>query len=209
MGEQGARVSAGAGKSAAFLRARRPEQKQLKYFGTRAEIFLRLAEAEWLDWADAAVARLATVTGADEMAGVLARSLAERPLLCQLLTHASLTLERNVSPHALRRSKAAAVRSTDVVAEAIHRLLPDLDRQSCLELVGATALIAAGLWQAANPPPAVRARYAEQSSPASFGRPAALDMTAELSRFVRVFRAGLGSVPARPHPESGKDMRPG
>jgi AcrR family transcriptional regulator len=170
----------------------------LKYFGTREEIFLQLSETEWLTWADNTVTALAAVTDEDGLAEVLGRSIADRPLFCQLLTHASLTLERNVSLDALRRSKAAAIRSTDLVVDEVHRLLPDIGRDSCFELVAATALMAAGLWHVAHPPPAVSALYAEQSTTNAFSRLAGIDLTAEVSRFVRVFLAGLRSESPRP-----------
>lgn len=168
----------------------------LKYFGTREEIFLRLAGTEWRDWAGEVVAELGA--GPDDLADVLGRAVAERPLFCQLLTHSTLTLERNVSLDALRRSKVAAVEATDAVTDAVHRLLPDLPRQSCFELVAATGLVAAGLWQAAHPPPVVLALYAEQAGTGGFGRFAALDLTAEITRFVRVFLTGLRHEAAPP-----------
>jgi AcrR family transcriptional regulator len=161
----------------------------LKYFGTREEIFLRLAETEWREWADVVVADLAA--GPEHLPDVLGRVIADRPLFCQLLTHATLTLERNVSLDALRRSKLAAVRASEAVTDAVHRLLPDLDRDSCFELVAATGLVAAGLWQVVHPPPVVLALYAEQAGAGGFGRLAAVDLATELSRFVRVFLAGL------------------
>lgn len=174
----------------------------LKYFGTREEIFLRLSETEWLTWADTVVTALSAVPGShagDGVAEVLGRSVAERPLFCQLLMHSSLTLERNVSLDALRRSKVAAMGSTDAVADAVHRLLPDLPREACFELVAATGLVAAGLWQAAHPPPVVVTLYAEQGNAGRFARLTRMDLSAEVTRFARVFLAGLRSEPAAPH----------
>jgi AcrR family transcriptional regulator len=168
----------------------------LKYFGTREEIFLRLSEVEWREWAGAVVAALDAVpggdaAGAERVAAALGESVEGRPLFCQLLMHSSLTLERNVSLQALRSSKLAAVRATDAVTDAVHRVLPDLDRGACFELVAATGLIAAGLWQVAHPPPVVRALYAEQAAHTGFARMAQFDLPAEVTRFVRVFVAGL------------------
>jgi AcrR family transcriptional regulator len=166
----------------------------LKYFGTREEIFLRLSEGEWRGWAEQVVADVAA-GGAAGLPDALGRSIAGRPLFCQLLTHSTLTLERNVSLDAVRRSKAAALAATDAVADAVHRVLPDLDRDSCFDLVAATGVIAAGLWQAANPPAVVLAYYAEQAAggcaPNGLSRLAGVDLPTELARFVRVFVAGL------------------
>src|SRR4051794_4893800 len=166
----------------------------LKYFGTREEIFLRLAEDEWRGWAEQVVDEVGAA-GADGLPDALGRSIAGRPLFCQLLTHSTLTLERNVSLDAVRRSKAAALRAMDAVTGVVHRVLPDLDRDSCFDLVAATGMVAAGLWQAANPPPVVLAYYAEQAAdegaPSGIARLAGVDLPVELARFVRVFLAGL------------------
>jgi AcrR family transcriptional regulator len=172
----------------------------LKYFGTREEIFLRLSEDEWHDWAEQVIGELAA-GGAERLPDVLGRSVAGRPLFCQLLTHSAATLEHNVSLDAVRRSKTAALRATDAVVDVVHRVLPELDRGSCLELVAATGVVAAGLWQAAHPPPVVIAFFAEQavegSAASGFARLADADLPVELARFVRVFLAGLRAGGAR------------
>ncbi len=85
----------------------------VRYFGTREEIFLRLAEGEWREWGAAVAAELTAGPAGDASADVaeaLARSLADRPLLCELLLHAPLTLERNVSLDAVRRFADDAAR---------------------------------------------------------------------------------------------------
>lgn len=164
----------------------------LKYFGTREEIFLRLAEAEWDEWAAATVAELdGGPPGEDRVVDVLTRSLVERPLFCQMLIHATLTLERNVSLDAVRRSKVAATRAAGEVSDALHRALPGLDRDECFELLGATGLVSAGLWQMAHPPLVVQALYADP--PAGIGPApyAARGFAGSVARFVRIYLAGL------------------
>ncbi len=163
----------------------------LKYFGTREEIFLRLAEDEWRDWADGLVAELAVPPADDEaLVEVLTASLVGRPLFCQVLIHSALTLERNVSLEAVRRSKAAATRAADAVADALHAACPALDRAAWTELLMATGLVTAGLWQVAHPPPVVTALYAE--SPGSAPQPSApLCFAGAVARFIRVHLAGL------------------
>lgn len=221
----------------AFLRARRPEQKQqryqaildtarelalrdgvggvslagiaagvdmhksalLKYFGTREEIFLRIAEAEWREWADAVSADLDAGPGAgvepvEHLVATLGRSLVDRPLLCQLILHSTLTLERHVSLDAVRSFKIASVRAVDDVADAAHRALPALGRPACVELLMAGGLVAAGLWQATHPPPVVLELYAAQSVPSGVDRYATLDFADGLDRFVRVHLAGLQQI---------------
>jgi AcrR family transcriptional regulator len=170
----------------------------LKYFGTREEIFLRLAEQEWRQWADATVADLdggqAAEAASERVARVLSRSLADRPLFCQLLIHSTLTLEHNVSLDAARSAKAAAMRAADAVADAVHRALPELDRPVCFELLATTAIVAAGLWQAAHPSPVAAALKAESPTVVAVDGKAPLDFPDAVARFIRVHLAGLRAV---------------
>ena len=172
--------------SAAFQRARRPEQKQqredailgaaselalrdgvrnvslndiaarigihksalLRYFETREQIFLELTAASWRDWTQALHAGLdgaavggATAGAADGsaagsaelVAGVVARSFADRPLLCDLIPHTALNLERNVSPAAVRRYKLTSLGAVSDAAGLVHRVLPELTEGECRE----------------------------------------------------------------------------
>lgn len=159
----------------------------LKYFGTREEIFLQLAELEWQAWADSTVAALDAAPTSDPVEHVvtaLSGSLVDRPLFCQLLMHTALTLEHNVSLEALRREKAATMAALEEVTAATHRALPELTPTACFELLAASGIVAAGLWQVAHPPPAVR--MLKNTPPPDF--PAAV------ARFIRVYLTGLRAV---------------
>ena len=171
----------------------------LRYFETREEIFLRLAETEWREWADALVAVLAGASDGEPewIAWTLGRSFSDRPLFCQLLLQAPLTLERNVSIDVVRTFKRAVTSAVDDVADALHRALPALERAACFELLVMTATVAAGMWQAANPPPVVAALYAEAkladgTDCADPGLPELPDLVV---RFVHVYLTGLRQEP--------------
>jgi AcrR family transcriptional regulator len=169
----------------------------LKYFGTREEIFLRLSEAEWQAWADAVVPELdaGTADDTDRVAVVLAGSLNQRPLFCQLLIYSPLTLEHNVSLDAARSAKLAAMRAVDAVSDAMHRALPVLGRAACFDLLAATGLVAAGLWQATHPSPVIAALHAELPPPAEAKSGyLAMDFETAVARFVRVHLTGLLAV---------------
>lgn len=168
----------------------------LTYFGTREEIFLRLAEGEWREWGAAVAAELADAPAGDpgHVATALARSLADRPLLCELLLHAPLTLERNVSLDAVRRFKAATTSALDDVGDALHARLPALSRAACHELLMAGGLVAGGLWQASRPSPVVQELYADPALPPGLARYAVADFADALARFVRVHMAGIIEV---------------
>src|SRR3979411_1632169 len=69
-----------------------------RYFESREEIFLRLADQGWREWAKALRRQLGAGTAVtpDGLATALADTLSERPLFCDLLAHAPLSLERAV-----------------------------------------------------------------------------------------------------------------
>lgn len=176
----------------------------LKYFGTREEIFLRLSEAEWQEWANVVIADLdrsdrdRTVRQdeqIDRMAVVMAGSLVQRPLFCQLLIYSPLALEHNVSLDAARSAKLIAMRAVDEVSNAIHRAMPVLGRAACFDLLAATGIAAAGLWQATHPSPVIAALHAELPPPAE-GKSGylAMDFETAVARFVRVHLTGLLAI---------------
>jgi AcrR family transcriptional regulator len=167
----------------------------LRYFGTREEIFLRLAEDEWRQWGVATVADLDAGPVGDRATEhvvlALSRSLADRPLFCQLLIHSTLTLEHNVSLDAVRSSKVAAMGAANAVADALHRVLPGLGRPACFELLATTGIVAAGLWQAAHPSPVVVALHAESPIVLDLDGDGPLDFPDAVARFIRIYLAGL------------------
>jgi AcrR family transcriptional regulator len=211
--------------AAAFLRARRPEQKQqryaaildaarelaerdgvgavslagiaaqvgmhksalLKYFETREEIFLRLAETEWREWAAGLMAALSGIGPEPrDVADVLARSVADRPLFCQLLLHSPLTLERNVSLEVVHAFKQGINKALLDVLPALQRALPGLDQDACTDLLMMSGIVASGLWQGAHPSPQVRALH--EADPKAIRYP---DFAETLTRFLRTYVTGL------------------
>ena len=136
----------------------------LRYFETREEIYLCLAAEDWRGWTAAMRAALGTLPAGDVagVASALATTLAGYPLLCDLMTHAPLNLERNVSLESARTFKRAAVGSVEEIAADVRVVLPKLTEQDAFELVGAVSMLAAGLWQIGHPPPALVELYREE-----------------------------------------------
>ena len=124
----------------------------LRYFESREEIFLTLLLREWREWRAEAAEQ-------PDAAG-LARTLAARPLFCDLLGEQAAVLERNVSAESVRSFRAASI-------ELVRELAADVATASQLraddafEVVAAALLIAAGLYPLTNPAPHVVAIYAE------------------------------------------------
>ncbi|HTW02143.1 MAG TPA: TetR family transcriptional regulator [Streptosporangiaceae bacterium] len=166
----------------------------LRYFETREQIFLELTAEAWLDWAKALHAGLAAAApgSAGLVADVVAQAFGDRPLLCDLIAHTPLNLERNVSPEAVRRYKLTSLGVVDEAAGLVHGVLPDLTQAECREFVATLASLAGSLWQIANPAPALAELYA--SDPA-LGQ-ACVELTPRLRRTGEILLAGL--IPSRP-----------
>jgi AcrR family transcriptional regulator len=129
----------------------------LRYFESREDIFLQLLLREWAAWRAEAAAQLEH----GEVAAVLARTLAERPLFCDLTSELASVLERNVSVATVRAFKAEALDNVDGLGAAVSERLPGLAAADAREVVAAALVITAGLWPMANPAPHVGAIFAD------------------------------------------------
>ena len=161
----------------------------LRYFETREEIYLRLADEAWQDWANGLGAELRALSVGDVqgVAEAFGRTLNDRPFLCDVFTHATLNLERNVSATTLLNFKLSAYTAVRALANAVRVALPDLAEDDSLDLVGAVTAIAAALWQIAHPPRQVEHIYAENPS-LSLGFN---DFVATIARFVEILVLGM------------------
>ena len=169
----------------------------LRYFETREQIFLELTAEAWRDWAQALHAGLDAAAPGDAalvaalVAAVFARSFADRPLLCDLIAHTPLNLERNVSPGAVRRYKLTSLGVVDEAAALVQRTLPTLTLAEAREFVATLASLAGSLWQIANPAPALAELYASDPALAQ----ACVDLAPRLRRTAEILLAGL--IPSR------------
>jgi AcrR family transcriptional regulator len=175
----------------------------LRYFETREQIFLELTAEAWRDWTAALHAGLDGVepdagepdagvpAAAALVAEVFARSFGDRPLLCDLIAHTPLNLERNVSPEAVRRYKLTSLGAVDEAAAIVHRVLPGLTLAEGGEFVAALASLAGAVWQIANPTAALAEFYASDPALAR----ACVDLTPRLRRTAEILLAGL--IPSR------------
>jgi AcrR family transcriptional regulator len=170
----------------------------LRYFETREQIFLELTAEAWRDWTAALHAGLDGVEPdagepgtAALVAEVFARSFGDRPLLCDLIAHTPLNLERNVSPEAVRRYKLTSLGAVDEAAGIVHRVLPELTLEEGGEFVAALASLAGAVWQIANPTAVLAEFYASDPALAR----ACVDLTPRLRRTAEILLAGL--IPSR------------
>ncbi|SDZ20117.1 transcriptional regulator, TetR family [Micromonospora pattaloongensis] len=165
-----------------------------RYFGTREEIYLELLAEEWRQWAQAVSARLRDARGTAEAIAALAETIAERPLFCDLLSHASTSLEHNVSVSVARSFKHALHDLLDTMGADVARAT-ELTEREAGELIAMASGMAGMLYPAANPPPALAQVYAEDPQLAA-SRPALLPM---LIRALSALAAGLPTLRDNPH----------
>ena len=170
-----------------------------RYFETREQIFLELTARGWRGWAAALHAGLdAAAPGAPGspalVADVVARSFTDRPLLCDLIPHTALDLERHASLEAVRRYKLTSLGAVSEAAGVIHRVLPDLTEGECRDFVATMASLAGAMWQIASPPPALAELYAADPQLAH----ARVDLLPRLRRTAQILLAGL--IPSRAAP---------
>ncbi|MGF7136107.1 AcrR family transcriptional regulator [Paraburkholderia sp. EB58] len=136
----------------------------LRYFETREQIFLILTASAWHEWAEDVIKRLQRSGEASpaSVAAALARSLGARPLFCDLVAHAALSLERHVSLDAIRTFKFAALDAIYAVAAQLQDRA-SLTQGQAIDAISTATCMAGALWQMATPAPEVLPLY--QSDP--------------------------------------------
>jgi AcrR family transcriptional regulator len=167
-----------------------------RYFASKEELLLELAERGWREWRDALTAHLAGARGLTpaETATAVASTLTGLPLLCDLLTHVPLSLEGEVDIERARRHKINTFAAYDTIIETLAATGTMTTDQ--LHDLMATALgVTANLWQLAHPTRSLARLYAQEPR---WGH-AALDFEPRLTRLLRATAAGL----ARPYQVSG------
>lgn len=174
----------------------------LRYFESREAVLLELLDAAWQDWLAELGKALAECAGqstpADQRGGqladILARSLAARPVLCDLLSAQSAVLERNVSPGVAATCKRATIASIAALGQHALASVPELGEDDAFKFAGAVVLSAGALWTSCQPSAAMAAAYAADPELAAMR----LDFTATLRDVIEVLIAGLLTISARP-----------
>jgi Tetracyclin repressor-like, C-terminal domain len=130
---------------------------------------------------------------AEQLARAIAKSLAERPVLCDLIGAQSAVLEHNVSVEAVTRHKLAGHAEAEVISRLVHDALPELDEDDVRKYVVAIWVLTAALWAYARPPEAVLQALAADERLAGMH----LDFRAALEDYLTTLAIGLHSRRAR------------
>ena len=135
----------------------------LRYFDSREAVLLELLASSFREWLAHLAAELPSAVSrragfkrrAEQLAAAMSKSLAERPVLCDLMSAQAAVLERNVSVETVTKHKLAAMADADVFGGLVRSALPELSQDDAWRyMVGAWVLTSA-LWAHARPPEAV------------------------------------------------------
>jgi AcrR family transcriptional regulator len=140
----------------------------LRYFDSREAVLLELlitSAREWMahlaEQVPAAVGRRAGFKRrAERLASAVAGSLADRPVLCDLISAQAAVLERNVSVEAVRKYKRASMADAEALADLVHDALPELGEDDVWRYVVGIWIMTSAFWPHARPPEAVRQAFA-------------------------------------------------
>ncbi|WP_431932681.1 TetR/AcrR family transcriptional regulator [Nonomuraea jabiensis] len=169
----------------------------MRYFGTREEIYLILAAEEWQQWAEAVTARLEVASddaarleaSSDHVVAALAETLADRPLMCDILSQTATTLEHNVSIEAARTFKRAILAVIADLGSQVARAT-GLTVGEGTELVSVATAFAGILYPIAHPSPTLAELYAQDPVIAA----TCPDFLPTLTRALKALAAGLPTL---------------
>jgi AcrR family transcriptional regulator len=164
----------------------------LRYFETREAVLLQLLDTEYTAWLDE-VEGAEPGDGLEGVAELLARTVARRPVLAELLASSATVLEHNVSPEVAAAYKRRAVAQARRLAALAERAVGPLPGDGAMALAGAVNLLVGGAWSACRPSPGMAEAYEREPDLAAIR----LDFRAAVRELVATLLAGLLARPAR------------
>jgi AcrR family transcriptional regulator len=131
-----------------------------RYFASKEELLLELAERGWRQWSAAVSDELGDQEGLEprQVAAVLAGTIAALPVFCDLLTHVAVSLEGDVDQERARRYKTSSFAAHDEIVSALDRA-STMTVSQLRSLMAAALAFAATFWQIAHPTPTLAALY--------------------------------------------------
>ena len=131
-----------------------------RYYASKEDLLLELAERGWARWRDAVIERLGDQTGLapGQVADVIAETIILLPVFCDLLAHVPMSIEGDVDIERARRYKTRAFAAHDEIVAALEQA-GSMTAEQVRSLLSATVLLTAGLWQVSHPTPTLAALY--------------------------------------------------
>ncbi|WP_433917541.1 TetR/AcrR family transcriptional regulator [Streptomyces canus] len=173
-----------------------------RYYSSKEELLLGLAERGWSQWRAAiaeTVARRAGL-GPEDVAGVVTDTITALPVFCDLLTHVTLTLEGDVDMERARRYKTASFAAYDAIVEHLD-LASSMTPDQLRGLLAATLALASNGWQVSHPTPTLAALYEQVPE---WGH-VAFDFAPRLKLLLTALAVGLHAVIPDTGPTPGED----
>jgi len=159
-----------------------------RYYASKEELLLELAERGWRQWRDAIAAEIGDRAGLGprQVAAALSETLASMPVFCDLLTHVAVSLEGDVDMERARRYKTNSFAAHDDIVSVLDHA-SDMSAEQIRALVAAAMAFASTFWQVSHPTPTLAALY--EQVPA-WGH-VALDFAPRLSLLLEATAVGL------------------
>lgn len=160
-----------------------------RYFASKEELLLELAERGWNEWRDALTTRLAGARGLTppETAAAMSATLTSLPLFCDLLTHVPLSLEGEVDIERARRFKTRSFAAYDDIVGTLTAAGGTMTTEQVQDLVAAALGMTANLWQLSHPTATLARLYAQEPR---WGH-VAVDFEQRLTRLLQATATGL------------------
>ncbi|MFE5663153.1 TetR family transcriptional regulator [Streptomyces niveus] len=173
----------------------------LRYFESREAVLLELldvASQEWLEHLEDALpsgvdAGAPLPERGDQVVAVLAASLADRPVLCDLTSAQAAVLERNVSPAVAAQYKRTAIVNVGALAALIRTRVPELTEGDATRFAAVCVMTTGAIWTHAQPSAAMLAVYDSDPALAAMR----IDFAATLREVLEVVLSGLLARAAR------------
>lgn len=167
----------------------------LRYFDSREAVLLRLLDDAFREWLDhlavelpaAVSARAGFRRRAEQVAQAYAASLAQRPVLCDLLSAQASVLEHNVSSEGIVAHKRRSLGYGRELLALVRDALPDLSEQDAWRYLVSAGLMTSALWTATCPSEALAEAYASDAELAALR----LDFAEALEDHLVTFALGL------------------
>ena len=168
-----------------------------RYFDSKEELLLELAEQGWDAWRDALVDHLADARdlSPQAIAEAISATITSLPLFCDLLTHVPLSLEGGVDLERARRYKTNSFAAYDAIVEALTSAADQMTTGQTQDLIAVTLGLTANLWQISHPTATLAELYAQEPR---WGH-AALDFAPRLTRLLKATATGLTATDAPPY----------
>src|SRR5256885_11674789 len=122
----------------------------LRYFDSREAIFLEVLDAAWTDWLDELERALddpePDLAREERVAGTIAKSLAERRSLCELISAMAPVLERNISLEFARSFKRRSAANVERLGALGRTRVPELSADAARQFARAVVIVVSGAW---------------------------------------------------------------